>query len=158
MGAESLGFMGYAAAIGLSAAGSALGTGIAGMAAVGAWKRCFVQNKPAPFALLIYVGAPFTQTLYGFLLMRTLVTAGQKLVESNALALNYMYLLAGGLFGGIAIGTSAILQGKAAAAASDSYAETGEGMTNNLIVLGIVESVAIFAMVFIMLVVGKLGS
>jgi len=35
--------LGVAAALALSAFGSAMGTGSAGMAAVGAWKKCFAR-------------------------------------------------------------------------------------------------------------------
>ena len=41
----------------------------AASAAVGAWKKCYAANKPAPFLLLSFVGAPITQTLYGMILM-----------------------------------------------------------------------------------------
>ena len=44
-----IGQIGFAAAISLAAIGSALGTGIGGMGAIGAWKKCYAQNKPAPF-------------------------------------------------------------------------------------------------------------
>ena len=37
--------LGVAAALGLSALGSALGIGTAGMAAVGAWKKCYGGNN-----------------------------------------------------------------------------------------------------------------
>ena len=40
--------LGLAAAISLAAVGSALGSGAAGMAAVGAWKKCYAQSKAAP--------------------------------------------------------------------------------------------------------------
>ena len=36
----NIAFIGMAAALGLSAAGSAFGAGFAGMASVGAWKKC----------------------------------------------------------------------------------------------------------------------
>ena len=36
----NLAFVGMAAALGISAAGSAYGVGYAGMSAVGAWKKC----------------------------------------------------------------------------------------------------------------------
>ena len=54
---SGLGDMGLSLAF--AAIGSALGTGVAGMAAVGAWKRAFMQNKLAPFILIAFVGAPF---------------------------------------------------------------------------------------------------
>ncbi|RKX74555.1 MAG: V-type ATP synthase subunit K, partial [Spirochaetes bacterium] len=96
-----IGLIGFAAAISLAAVGSALGTGAAGMAAVGAWKKCFAQNKPAPFMLVAFVGAPLTQTIYGMILMNALVASP---AESMA-------RLSAGIFGGIAIGFSAWLQG-----------------------------------------------
>jgi V/A-type H+-transporting ATPase subunit K len=134
--------MGAVCALAFAAMGSGLGTGAAGMAAVGAWKKCYAQNRPAPFMLLAFVGAPLTQTIYGLILMGTL--AGRAAV-GNAPA-----LIAAGLFGGIAMGFSAWMQGRAAAGASDALGETGKGFGNYLIVLGIVESVALFVMVFLL--------
>ena len=64
-----IGFVGMAAALGLSAAGSAFGAGFAGMSSVGAWKKCYASGKPAPFIMIAFSGAPLTQTIYGFLLM-----------------------------------------------------------------------------------------
>ena len=57
------------AALGLAAVGSALGCGTAGMAAIGAWKKAYLKGKNALFTLLIFVGAPIAQTIYGMLLM-----------------------------------------------------------------------------------------
>ena len=45
----NIGMIGPAAALGLAAVGSALGTGVASQAAIGSWKKCFANNKPAPF-------------------------------------------------------------------------------------------------------------
>ncbi len=136
--------LGAAAAISFAAVGSALGTGAAGMAAVGAWKKCYAQSKTAPFMLLVFVGAPLTQTIYGLLLMNAITGAIAK----------GQYFWGVGLLGGIAMGMSAWMQGKAGAGASDALAETGKGFTNYLIVLGIIESVALFVMVFLF---GKVG-
>ena len=63
---EGLGDM--SASLALAALGSALGTGAAGMSAIGAWKRAFLQNKSAPFILIAFVGAPLSQTIYGMIL------------------------------------------------------------------------------------------
>jgi V/A-type H+-transporting ATPase subunit K len=57
--------------------------------------------------------------------------------------------LGAGMIGGIAMGFSAWYQGKAGAAGSDALAETGQGFGNYLTVLGIVETVALFVMIFI---------
>ena len=37
--------LGYGAALGLAAVGSAFGMGKAGQAAIGAWKKCYANNK-----------------------------------------------------------------------------------------------------------------
>ncbi|MFP4642970.1 MAG: V-type ATP synthase subunit K [Spirochaetales bacterium] len=133
------GLLSVGAALAFAAMGSALGTGTAGMATIGAWKRCFLQNRPAPFLLLVFVGAPLTQTLYGFILMGQLQGSAEGGGDPGL-------LLGIGLFGGIAIGMSSWFQGKAAAGASDALAETGQGFGNYLFVVGIVETVALFVM------------
>ena len=157
---------GAIACLGLSAAGSAFGTGFAASAAVGAWKKCYAANKPAPFLLLSFVGAPITQTLYGMILMFLMlgkvalekdaegVVTGIKATVSTGSGLP---VLVAGIFAGLAIGLSALFQGRAGAAACDAQAETNQGFTNYLAALGIVETVAIFTMVFTLIAVGKIG-
>jgi len=137
----NIGLIGPAAALGLAAIGSALGTGAAGQASMGAWKKCFAANKPAPFMLVAFTGAPLTQTIYGFLLM--LFIGGS---DKDPLT-----LLSAGVFGGLAMGFSALMQGKAAAGAADALADTGKGTANYLMVIGIIETVALFVMVFLLL-------
>jgi V/A-type H+-transporting ATPase subunit K len=141
----SIELLGPAAALCLAAVGSALGTGFAAQAAVGGWKKCFADNKPAPFMLLAFAGAPLTQTIYGYLLMNFITAAAQQGTADP------MTLLGAGVFGGLAIGASAMMQGKAAAGAADALAETGKGTANYFMVIGIVETVALFVMVFLML-------
>lgn len=141
---------GAIACLGLSGAGSALGTGLAASAAVGAWKKCYAAGKPAPFLLLSFVGAPITQTLYGMILMFTMF--GKLGVAGAGIP-----CLVLGIFSGFAIGASALFQGRAGAAACDAQAETNQGFTNYLAALGIVETVAIFTMVFTLIAVGKIG-
>ena len=141
----ALGKVGAALVLALAAIGSALGIGAAGQAAVGAWKKCFAQNRPAPFLqLAVCVGAPITQTFYGMIVM------SGKLLKLAENPQNWIAVLGWGLFGGIAIGLSAWIQGKIGAAAADAFGETGQGFTNYLMALGIIESVAIFVMVFIL--------
>ncbi len=136
----NIGLMGFAAALGLAAFGSAFGAGVAGQAAIGAWKKCFASNKPAPFLLVAFVGAPLTQTIYGFILMN-------QMIGSSAEGFK---LLGMGIFGGIAMGASAYAQGRAGAGAADAMGETGKGFVNYLMVLGVIETVALFVMVFLM--------
>jgi V/A-type H+-transporting ATPase subunit K len=142
MEAGLLGQIGLGACLGIAAIGSATGAGIAGMAAIGAWKKCLMQNKPLPFVLVAFAGAPLTQTIYGFILMQTLF---------NTQNLNVAQVLGIGIFAGLGMGVSAIAQGSAGAAACDAYAETGQGFGNYMLILGLCETVALFVMVFSML-------
>lgn len=148
MDAGLVGQIGIGACLGLAAVGSAAGAGVAGMAAIGAWKKCFVQNKPVPFILVAFAGAPLTQTIYGFILMQTLATA----------ALTGFQLLGVGIFAGVAMGASALAQGNCSAAASDAYGETGQGFGNYMLVIGLCETVALFVMVFSMLLPNLLAA
>jgi len=127
----------------LSAVGSALGTGVAGMAAIGAWKKAFAQNKAAPFILVAFVGMPLSQTIYGMIL-RNAIQARLPSTESSTAA-----ILIGAL-AGLAMGLSALMQGRAGAKASDALGETGKGFANYIMVLGVIETVALFVMVFAM--------
>jgi V/A-type H+-transporting ATPase subunit K len=144
---QAYGVAGAVVCLGMSAAGSAMGTGVAACSAAGAWKKCYAQNKQAPFLLLSFVGAPITQTLYGMILMFTMF--GKAHVGPPLLIL--------GCFSGLAIGLSAYYQGLAGAAAADAQAETGQGLTNYLAALGIIETVAIFTMVFTLIAIGKIS-
>lgn len=140
----NIGLLGPAAALCFAAMGSAFGSGIAAQAAVGAWKKRFINDKSAPFMMVAFSGAPLTQTIYGYLLMTFISTAAENGVDA-------MTLLGAGLFGGLAMGASALMQGKTAAAASDALGATDKGTANYFIVIGIVETVALFVMVFLML-------
>ena len=141
-----LGDMGLS--LSFAAIGSALGTGVAGMAAIGAWKRAFLQNKMAPFILIAFVGAPLSQTIYGMILRNAIKTA-------NLDPSTYSFQMILGLAAGLALGASAWMQGKAGASAADALAETGKGFGNYIMVLGVIETVALFVMVFIMTALPK---
>jgi len=136
------GMLGAAVVMGIAAIGSAIGIGIAGQGAIGAWKRCYINNKPAPFILTVFAGAPLTQTIYGFLLMQSM----------NGSSKNPGFLLGLGIASGLAMCFSAIAQGKAGAAGSDALGETGKGFAQYIMVVGLCETVALFAMVFSMIV------
>ena len=147
MDPKIIGLLGAGLVMGISALGSALAMGIAGTAAVGAWKRCYKANKPAPMTLLTFVGFPLTQVFYGFILMGQ-IKAVPATTENAGL------LLGLGVGAGIAIAASAIAEGKIGAAASDALSETGQGLVNYIAVLGICETVALFAMVLTMTSLG----
>ncbi|MBM4055161.1 MAG: V-type ATP synthase subunit K [Planctomycetes bacterium] len=138
----SIGKLGAVAALVMSAMGSCLGTGAAASAAIGGWKKCYAQNKSAPFMLVAFVGAPLSQTIYGMILMGNIMKAAVSGVSFPA-------LLGAGFMGGFALGLSAWMQGRAGAGASDALAETGQGFGNYLMALGVIETVALFVLVFI---------
>lgn len=50
----NLGQLGTALVLGLAALGSGIGISIAGQASIGAWKKCYLSNKPAPFILTVF--------------------------------------------------------------------------------------------------------
>jgi V/A-type H+-transporting ATPase subunit K len=141
---DIIGFLGVASVLGLSALGSGLGAAVAGQGAIGAWKRNFLANKPASFLLVVFAGAPLTQTIYGFIVMNALKGA----------AISGMFKLGIGIFSGAAIGYSALAQGQCGAAASDAFGETNKGFGLNLIVIGLCETVAIFVMAFSLAIIG----
>jgi len=115
------------------------------MAAIGTWKKNYSQNKPAAFMLVAFVGAPLTQTIYGFIVMN-------RMYE---LAAQGVYLWGIGAFCGAAIGLSAYFQGKCAACACDAMGETGKGFGNYMIVLGMTETVALLVMAFTLGILGR---
>lgn len=136
--------VGAIAAMAFSAVGSGLGCGLACNAAVGSWKKCYMQNKVAPFQLMVFGGAPLTQTFYGFVL-QFFITRKLSALTPTTPAFGIMLL---GILAGIAIGFGAYAQGRAAASSADAFAETGKGFANYLIAVGIVETVTVFAMAF----------
>ena len=141
----NLGLLGAGLVMGIAAIGSAIGIGAAGSATIGAWKKCYVGNKPAPMTLLAFAGAPLTQTFYGFILMGEMVKAASANLGNGWLYIGF------GLASGFAMAFSAIVQGKAGAAAADAQAETGKGFAQYIAVVGIAETVALFAMVLTMI-------
>ncbi|MDR0669087.1 MAG: V-type ATP synthase subunit K [Treponema sp.] len=144
----NLGLLGAGLVMGIAAVGSAIGIGIAGQAVIGAWKKCYIANKPAPMTLLAFGGAPLTQTFYGFILMMQMKTAA--LANTN----NQWLYLGFGLASGLAMAFSAIAQGQAGAAGADAQGETGKGFTQYIAIVGICETVALFAMVLSMISLG----
>jgi V/A-type H+-transporting ATPase subunit K len=132
------GMIGAGVTMGIAAIGSAVGIGIAGQGAIGAWKRCYLNNKPAPYLLLVFAGAPLTQTIYGFLLMNSMKSSSA----------DPMFLLGLGFASGLSMCMSAVAQGQAGAAASDALGETGKGFAQYIMVVGLCETIALFTMVF----------
>ena len=144
MDPKIIGMIGAGLVMGISSFGAAMAMGIAGTATVGAWKRCFKANKPAPMTLLAFVGFPLTEVFYGFILMRAMM--GVVITEANA-----GLLLSIGIGSGVAIAFTAIAEGWVGAAAADALSDTGKGFASFIAVVGICETVALFAMVLSMI-------
>lgn len=149
---QAMTYAGAFAAIGFAAVGASYGCGVASSSAVGAWKKCYSQNKPAPFQLLVFSGAPLSQVIYGMIVM--FVILGKESATQAA----WMVYVTVGVVGGIALGMSSIWQGIVCAAACDAFAENGKGFTNQLMVVGMVETIAIFVMAFSIVLVGQVGA
>jgi V/A-type H+-transporting ATPase subunit K len=138
---SGLGDMGMSLSI--ASIGSAAGTGIAGMAAIGAWKKMITSGQKAATALLIFVGAPLSQVIYGMILKNAIA-------DANLSPDSYMWQLFMGLAAGAAMAGSAIFQGKAGARACDAIASGANDTAKYIMIIGIVETVALFVMIFTM--------
>ncbi len=138
---EGLGDMGMSLVI--ASIGSAIGTGIAGMAAIGAWKKMITSGQKAATALLIFVGAPLSQVIYGMILKN-------NIAEANLDPDSYLWQTIIGLGAGAAMAGSAIFQGKAGARACDAIASGASDIAKYIMIIGVVETVALFVMIFTM--------
>ena len=137
--------IGIACSFGLTAIGSCIGAYIVGSATIGAWKKCFQQNKPASFLLVAFAGQPLSNIIYSFITMNSL---------SASTTVSDFQILFAGITAGLGIGGAAVAQCYCGACASDALAETGQGFGNYIMVIGICETVALFLMVFTMMFVG----
>ena len=144
-----IGTMGAAAALGLAAAGSALGTGSAAQGAVGAMKKSLLAEKVPPTMLTTFSAFPLSQTIYGIVLLFTILSGQENGAAPGA-------LFAAGIFGGLGMGFSAWYQGRVMAAACDAFVETdGKGTAGYILLAGIVESVAIFVLAMLIVAIGQ---
>ena len=133
-GSLNLGEIGIAASFVLASIGAAIGMVANGPTVIGAWKKCYIQKRPAPFILLVFAATCITNVIYGFLTM---------LLITPTLSPERLFIL--GVGTGLCIAIVAYTQAKCAAA--DAYAETGQGFGNYLMVVGIAETIGLFAMV-----------
>ena len=133
---------GPALALGLGCLGSAIGCGIAGMASHAVMAR--VEEGHGKFIGM--AAAPSSQSIYGFILM---------LLMSNAIKAGTLSPLSGvaiGFASGIAILASAVYQGKVAASGIQASAKKPAIFGKCFAAVGIVESFALFAFVFALLI------
>jgi V/A-type H+-transporting ATPase subunit K len=135
----------------LSTIGSAIGIGIVGQAAAGAWAKEARAGRPLSFTYVILVGLPLSQTIYGAILM--LIGLRDRIYDPAILADNVGVLLGIGVAGGLAQLFSAWFQGRIGAAACRALSEGGgQGLAFMIIAMGIAETVGLFAFVFLLMV------
>ena len=134
--------IGPALALGLSCLGSAIGCGIAGMASHGVMAR--VEEGHGKFIGMS--AAPSSQSIYGFILMLLMKQA------IDAGTLSAMSAIGIGASSGLAIMMSAIYQGKCCASGIQASAKQPAIFGKCFAAVGIVESFALFAFVFALLI------
>lgn len=141
MDAMNFNMVGPALALGLSALGSAIGCGIAGMAS----HAVMARHEEGHGKFIAMAAMPSSQMIYGFILMLLLKGA---IVEGTVSALSGVFI---GLGSGAAIMIAAIYQGMCAATGIEASARQPSIYGKCFAALGIVESFALFAFVFALL-------
>lgn len=127
----------------LGCLGSSIGCGIAGMASHGVMSR--VEEGHAKY--VAFSAAPSTQSIFGFLLM---ILMSQSIKAGNLSPIGGIGIA---LFVGTAIMFSAIFQGKCAASAIQATAKNPALFGMCWASIGIIESFALFAFVFAVLII-----
>ena len=126
--------------------GSAIGMSKAANAALGVKAE---KGKECP-NLAIYVLMPFSQTLYGLVLLAMAVFLFSDKFPTDPVGITITMISA--VFAGACIGTSALTQGAVGARACDAIGKTGHGKGEAIMFMGTIEKVALFMMV--MFIVG----
>ena len=137
------GMVGPALALGLSAIGAAIGCGMAGVTSHGVMSR--IDEGHAKFLGLSAI--PASQMIYGFVLMLLLSQSvkGGGVSQLSALAI--------GGSSGAAIMVAAIYQGMTCVSAIQATAKKPSVFGKTFVAIGIVESFALFALVFALLLI-----
>lgn len=136
--------VGPALALGLSCLGSSIGCGIAGMASHGVMSQ--IEEGHGKFIGLS--AAPSSQSIYGFVLMLLMKQAIEAKTLSPASGIGI------GLSCGLAILFSAVYQGKCAASGILATSKKPEVFGKCFAAVGIIESFALFAFIFSILIMG----
>ena len=147
-----LGQLGAVLSLFVAAVGSCLGVSAAGTSAAGAWAKDARAGKPLRFIYIVMVSAPITQTVYGFLVMLQII---DKLGAGVASGIT---LLGIGLATGIGEMISAWVQGIIGAGGCRMISEAdGKGFALVVIAIGIAETVGIFVLIFMSILLGRIG-
>ena len=146
---EFAGQSGHVLALGLAAFGSAVGIGLAGQAAAGAWAKEARAGRNLSFTYIILVGMPISQTLYAMIVMNNMA---RVFSESPAVAAANAGLMLGiGIATGLGELLSAWMQGMIGAAGIRALSDSeGKGLAFIIIAMGIAETVGIFTLAFLL--------
>lgn len=138
-----LSVVGPALVLGLAMIGSAVGCGIAGVAS-----HAVMSRVDEGHGKLIGLSAmPSSQSIYGFILMLLMQTS----IKNGTLS--SLGSIAIGLSVGLALFISAWMQGKCCVSGIQAYARTPSVYGKCFASIGIVESFALFAVVFSLLLI-----
>lgn len=133
---------GPALALGLSAIGSSIGCCIAGMASHAAMAR----TEEGHGKFIGMAAAPSSQIIYGFILM---LLMSQKIAAGSLSPLSGLFI---GASSGAAIMLSAVYQGKVCATGIEATLRQPAIFGKCFASVGIIESFALFAFVFALLI------
>jgi len=139
---EILGAFAYVFALAMPAIGSLLGANAAGMAALGAWKKCFLENRPAPFLLVAFVGAP---ALPDHLRLDPDERRARRAGGSAP-----AHAICHWAYGRADSGRFGVGAGPGGSSGCGRPCRPRERLGNFIIVIGIIETVALMVMVFMM--------
>lgn len=146
---EFAGQPGPVLALGLAAFGSAIGIGLAGQAAAGAWAKEARAGRNLSFTYIILVGMPISQTLYAMIVMNNMASVFTE--HADLARANAGLMLGLGIATGLGEMLSAWMQGMIGAAGIRGLSDSeGKGLAFIIIAMGIAETVGIFAMVFLL--------
>lgn len=134
--------VGPAIALGLGCIGSSIGCYIAGAASHAAMAR--VEEGHGKFIGM--AAAPSSQVIYGFLLMLLMS------IKIRAGTLDPLDAIAIGTFSGLGILASSVFQGMVCATGIQATAKSPEVFGKCFAAVGIIESTALFAFVFALLI------
>ncbi len=139
---------GHVLALGMAAFGSAVGIGLAGQAAAGAWAKEARAGRNLSFTYIILVGMPISQTLYAMIVMNNMANV---FTNPEVAAANAGLLLGIGIATGLGEMLSAWMQGMIGAAGIRGLSDSeGKGLAFIIIAMGIAETVGIFTLAFLL--------
>ena len=124
--------------------GVVIGIGFSGTAALGVIKRCKKENKPIPWIIFPFVGAPVVGAFYSNILLLHMLEIG---INSENESILFSYTIGVGLI----IALSMAIMGKLGAIACNELSEDLKRLNFHFIKIGAANAVAVFAMIFAMI-------